>query len=83
MATDAIDSGLPLVYKGVDVVVRKYLIRSTELYRVVFADNRPPLMITTAKNDHGKVFWTSVPEGRYEEAGEIALLVDEHYLLMK
>ncbi|MFB9843980.1 hypothetical protein [Mucilaginibacter ginsenosidivorans] len=83
MASQTIDTGLPLVYKGVKIIVRKHIIGMTEVYRAIFADNRPPLLITTAKNDKGRVFWTSVPEGRLEEANDIAMLVDEHYFLIK
>jgi hypothetical protein len=82
MDVQTIETGLELDYKGVRVVVRKVLVQQTEFYRVLFADKRPPLMITTAKNHLGRVFWTSMPEGRLEEANDIAMLVDEHYLLI-
>jgi hypothetical protein len=82
MASQTVENGLPLVYKGVRIIVTKHIIRATEIYRVIFEDRRPPLMITEAKNDKGRVFWTSVPEGRLEEAQDIAMLVDEHYSLL-
>jgi len=82
MATQTVEEGLPLVYKGVNILVRKHYINSTDIYRAIFADKRPPLIITTAKNHLGRAFWTSVPEGRLVEAQDIAMLVDEHYLLL-
>jgi hypothetical protein len=82
MTTGTAESALPLVYNGVDILVKQHRINSADIYRVVFADKRPPLIITTAKNDHGKVFWTSVPEGRLQEAEGIARLVDEYFLLL-
>jgi hypothetical protein len=82
MATGKVDSVLPLVYNGIAIEVKQHRINSTDIYRVIFADNRPPLIMTIAEKKSGKAFWTSIPEGRHEEAEDIACLVNEHFLLL-
>lgn len=82
MATGTADLALPLVYNGIAIQVKKYKINSTDIYRVIFADRRPPLIMTIAEKKSGKKYWTSIPEGRQEEAEDIARLVGEHYLLV-
>jgi len=53
---------------GAAVAVSIHTIRSARVFHVIYPDNRPPLNITIAENTDGKKFWTSVPEGRQEEA---------------
>ena len=45
-----------------------HAIKSAKIFHITFGDKRKPLNITVATNDDGDKFWTSVPEGRQEEA---------------
>jgi len=82
MATETTDAPLFLVYNGIDIQVKKHRINSTDIYRVVFADKRPPLIMTIAEKISGKTFWTSVPEGRQDETEAIVRLINQHFLLV-
>ena len=53
---------------GKMVNVSVHTIKSTKVFHVVHAGRKPPLNITIAENSDGKKFWTSIPEGRQEEA---------------
>jgi hypothetical protein len=48
------------------------------IYRVDFTDGRKPLVITYASDSNGRGFWTSVPQGRQQEAEEFGNLIDIH-----
>ena len=61
--------------KSFDIVVGEqaaqvtiHKIKSAKVFHLVFAARRPSLNITVATDDDGGKFWTSVPEGRQEEA---------------
>lgn len=48
--------------------VSVHVIQRAKVYHVVYTGGRPPLNITIAEKEDGGSFWTSVPEGRQEEA---------------
>lgn len=50
------------------VRVSGHKIKSSRVFHLVFPDRKPALNITIAENSDGEKFWTSVPEGRQEEA---------------
>ena len=50
------------------VHVTVHIIKTAKVFHLVFNKRRPALNITVAINDDGDKFWTSVPEGRQEEA---------------
>lgn len=72
---DYMETDLYIAYKGTNLAVSKFKVAGAEVYRVVFPDNRPPLIVTIAEKRNGKPFWTSIPEGRQEEAEEIGPLI--------
>lgn len=53
---------------GQMVLVSDHTIRSARVFHIVYPGTTPPLNITIAENADGVKFWTSVPEGRQEEA---------------
>lgn len=69
---------IELVYRDIRILVRRHHIAGQEVYWVRFADCRPPLVITRAMHAGKYHFWTSVPEGRQAEAGEIGSLIAGH-----
>jgi hypothetical protein len=64
---------------GMLVRVSIHAIKSARVFHLTFAGSKPALNITIAENTDGKKFWTSVPEGRQEEA-ELAGKVIAAYL---
>ncbi|MEB0280699.1 hypothetical protein [Mucilaginibacter sp. 10B2] len=53
---------------GQVVRVSSHEIKSARVFHVVYPGSKTALNITIAENSDGKKFWTSVPEGRQEEA---------------
>jgi len=63
--------------KAIEVIPKK--IGRDWVYIVRFPDARPPLMVTRATKEKGGHFWTSVPEGRQEEAEIYGKLIEQYY----
>jgi hypothetical protein len=62
--------------------VTSHIINDAEVFRLVFSDGRPPLVITEtficskiSRHD----FWTSIPRGRQKEAAFFGKKIDEHF----
>jgi len=53
---------------GQTVRVSDHTIKSARVFHLVYPGRKPDLNITIAENSDGVKFWTSVPEGRQEEA---------------
>lgn len=49
------------------------------LFRIIFPDETPPLVILRATNFSQEKFWTSMPEGRQKLAEKIGPLIEHHY----
>ena len=71
-------SNFELDHKGVKLKVQSFLLNGQQIYRVVFPDNRKPLVIARPLNANATRFWTSIPEGRQKEAEEIGTLIAAH-----
>jgi hypothetical protein len=50
------------------IQVSVHTIKSARIFHIVYPGTTPPLDITIAEYSDGLKFWTSVPEGRQEEA---------------
>jgi hypothetical protein len=50
------------------VHVSVHKIKSAKVFHLVFDSGKPDLNLTIATKDDGDKFWTSLPEGRQEEA---------------
>jgi hypothetical protein len=48
--------------------VSVHIIKSAKVFHLVYDGGREPLNMTIANADDGSKFWTSLPEGRQEEA---------------
>lgn len=53
---------------GQMVRVSDNTIKSARVFHIVYPNRKPVLNITIAENSDGVKFWTSLPEGRQEEA---------------
>ena len=56
---------------------------SSYFFMIVFPDGTARLAITRATRDDQSKFWTSVPEGRQQEAERIGPLIVGYYLAMQ
>ena len=65
-------------YKDGKINIQRHLIANQTVYRILFSDKRTPLIITEALTNKDKHWWTSVPEGRQNEANEIGPLIAEY-----
>ena len=71
-----------LAINGLKLKVTSHIINDAEVFRIVFSDGRPPLVITEtfigsklSRHD----FWTSIPQGRQKEAAFFGKKIDEHF----
>jgi hypothetical protein len=62
--------------QGLELAVTSHIINNNEVFRIVFSDNRPPLVVIEA-TALGRPFWTSIPEGRQREAEFFGRLIGE------
>jgi hypothetical protein len=61
-----------------DVIIQvsEHEVKEMRIFHVVFPDRRKPLSITVAeRRGTDEKFWTSVPEGRQEEAEKFGKLI--------
>lgn len=62
---------------GVKIMVSEHTVQDQQIYRLIFDDKRPPLVITRASTWHGKT-WTSIPQGRQQEAETFGQIVTQY-----
>ena len=62
-------------YKGEVTNVTEAEIKSRRIFYIQFPGNRKTLTITVGKGLGDEKFWTSIPEGRQEEAEEVGKLI--------
>ena len=59
--------------------VSQHFIGAQSIYKIIFSDKRPPLVITRATHANANKFWTSIPEGRLRETEEVGNLISEYF----
>ena len=62
-------------YRGGISKVTEAEIRNRRIFHILFPENKKPLTITVGQDNRETKFWTSIPEGRQEEAEEIGRLI--------
>lgn len=65
-------------YKETDVEVEWLTINAVNVFRIT-VNGKAPLNITRATKENGKKFWTSIPEGRQDEAEIFGPLIEAFY----
>ena len=63
--------------EGVTITVTEHTVQDQQVYRLVFGDTRVPLVFTRAATWQGNL-WTSVPQGRQQEAEQFGRLIEDH-----
>jgi hypothetical protein len=59
--------------------VQRHSIGAQVIFRVTFSNKRTPLVVTRALHSNAYRFWTSIPEGRQQEAEEVGALISEYF----
>jgi hypothetical protein len=62
-------------YEGETVQVTEAEIRDRRIFHLAYTNGRKPLTITVARDNKDVKFWTSIPEGRQEEAEKAGKLI--------
>jgi hypothetical protein len=70
-----IEPPFEIAYKGSLLRVTEAAIKSRRVFNIQFTDGRKPLTITVGQTNEDVKFWTSIPEGRQEEAEEVGKLI--------
>ena len=73
--------GKPFILElnGVTMNVAELSIPGWVAFRVQFSSARKPIVIARALNANAERFWTSIPEGRQQEAEAIGKLIEEYF----
>jgi hypothetical protein len=77
---DQSQNSFELNFKDGKIRVQRHTIGGHQtVYRVAFSDARPPLVLTRAAGKEIGMHWTSIPEGRFNEAEEVGPLIEQYY----
>ncbi len=68
---------------GVTLNVERLNLPGHTTFRVVFSSGRRPIVISRATNADAAKFWTSIPEGRQQEAEGVGKLLEQYFELKK
>ncbi|MBO9681953.1 MAG: hypothetical protein J7502_04690 [Flavisolibacter sp.] len=75
---DSIGTQFSFVAHNVTLTCERLNLPRVIAFRVAFSSSRLPIVITKAKGADKSNFWTSVPEGRQQEAEGVGKLIEEH-----
>lgn len=64
-----------LSYKGNQIKVTEHEIKDKRVFHIDFSGWRKPLVIAVGLSRKDEKFWTSIPEGRQDEAEELGKLI--------
>ena len=70
-----VESPFEIQFKGDVAKVTEAEIKNRRIFYIQFNDDRKLLTVTVGKRPGEEKFWTSIPEGRQEEAEEIGKLI--------
>jgi len=62
-------------YDGSKAKVTEAEIKEARVFHIAFLGVRKPLTITVSEDRKEKKFWTSIPQGRQQEAEEVGKLI--------
>jgi len=73
------ETNFELNFKDGKIRVQRHSIGGQVIFRVIFSNKTMPLVLTRALHANAHRFWTSIPEGRQQEAEEVGALISEYY----
>ncbi|WP_293299905.1 hypothetical protein [Pedobacter sp. UBA4863] len=62
-------------YNDLVLNVAEHMVGNDRIFRVLFGNGKPALIVTRTTAPGNQTFWTSIPEGRQQEAEEIGELI--------
>jgi len=65
---------------GVLIMCQRINLPNCVVFKVWFSSKRKPITIARAKGMDAPFFWTSIPEGRQNEAEGVGNLIEEYLL---
>lgn len=72
-----------LEFGGGKIRVQQHSVANQVVYRIVFSNGRPPLVLTRAAGSNIGMHWTSIPEGRFNEAQQVGPVIEEYLKSLK
>jgi len=73
------ETNFELNFKDGKIRVQRHSIGAQVIFRVTFSNKTTPLVLTRALHASAYRFWTSIPEGRQQEAEEVGALISEYF----
>jgi hypothetical protein len=68
-----------LELNGVTMKVTELDLPGHIAFDVVFSSKRLPLVVARARKNERQIFWTSIPEGRQQEAEGVGKLIEDYF----
>ena len=68
-----------LELNGVRMNVYELDLPKYKAFRIEFSSKRLPIIVARTKDASKNIFWTSIPEGRQQEAEGIGKLIEEYF----
>jgi hypothetical protein len=68
-----------LELNGVKMMVDRLSLPGYNAFRVVFSSARKPIVVVRATDFNDTRFWTSIPEGRQNEAEGVGALIEDYF----
>lgn len=68
-----------ITYKNTKMEVERLALPNYTAFRVTFSSERMALVVARATNANASKFWTSIPEGRQQEAEGMGKLIEEYF----
>lgn len=73
-----IEPSFDLELEGHTITVTEHELKGKRVFYIDFKGWKKPLVITVALTNREEKFWTSIPEGRQQEAEQIGKLIANH-----
>ncbi|QXV66824.1 hypothetical protein INP83_06995 [Mucilaginibacter sp. 21P] len=73
-----IEPPFEIQFQGKTARVTEAEIKSRRIFHLQYDGHQKPLTITVAKDNKDVKFWTSIPEGRQEEAEQAGKLIAQY-----
>jgi len=73
------ETNFELNFKDGTIRVQRHSIGAQVIFRVTFSNKTTPLVVARALHANAYRFWTSIPEGRQQEAEEVGALISEYF----
>ncbi len=65
-------------YENTTARVTEAEIKNRRIFHIQFTGDKKPMAITVGRDNKDVKFWTSIPEGRQEEAEQVGKLIADY-----